>query len=206
MKAVEFKWPRILYDHFQLPDWHVEIKLGKRAARADSAWEILKDYLPDKVDTLLDIGSGLAMLDPLIVNARGTKKVYLIDGDGTAEQRAGFKDTAEAWSNVSYGQAVVVANVPKNVPVLGMFPTGADAIPDKSIDLIVSFRAWGHHFSIESYIPLVKRVLADGGHIITDIRNKTNGRELLQHAGFEAVKQIPDHSTKCTRWVYKRRS
>jgi len=209
MRAVDLTWPRALYDHFQLPDWHVEVKLNKRAVRADTAFENLKSYLPTKVYQILDIGSGLAMLIPLIVDHCKVEVVHLLDGDGTAKQTASYRLDAKAWSNVTLGQAIVKANTPENVQVWSYTPSYLEKLSSYAydqIDLITSFRAWGHHFPIDVYMKLVNMWLTKDGTIITDIRNGTNGKEALTHYGFQVVDRIPDHSTKCERLVFKRTS
>jgi len=46
-------------------------------------FNMVKEWLPIRVNTILDIGCGMGEIDILIQQSEGISKIYLIDGDGT---------------------------------------------------------------------------------------------------------------------------
>jgi hypothetical protein len=149
--------------------------------------------------SLMDIGSGFAIIDALIAKHVSVQQIHLIDGNGSISKNVGFKDNNKAWTDVNFGVEIVRANISSNIQVLGHF-ADPDAINVRA-DLIISCRSWGHHFPISLYSETVRRCLNPGGFVITDVRNKTNGLEQLEATGLKIVHQIEDHSIKCKRWL-----
>jgi hypothetical protein len=75
--------------------------------------------------------------------------------------------------------------------------------PEEQVDLVISLRAWGHHFPVVVYIDLVRRLLKRSGIVILDIRNGTDGIEVMTEAGFEVLRRISDSSIKCQRVAFR---
>ncbi|HVQ43744.1 MAG TPA: hypothetical protein VMT30_02150 [Candidatus Saccharimonadia bacterium] len=153
--------------------------------------------------SLLDLGCGWAIIDIFIAQHAPVTEIHLVDGtgDGTVEKRSGFKDDTKAWNDVRFGAAIVRENLGHSVEVFEHFSE-----PEKintQVDLIISCRSWGHHYPISIYSETVMRCVKPGGFVITDIRTNTDGLEQLKKMGLEIVEQIPDKSSKCTRWLLK---
>lgn len=176
-------------------------ELRERQARehfeAMRRW-IMFDVVPRVV---LDIGSGLALIDVLIARVTpGLREVHLLDGDGGGRRVHGFHDRLDPWFDVELGAEVVRANT-HGVKVVTHGPS-CDFTGMRP-DLVISCRAWGHHFPISTYAKKVRGCLAPGGVVILDIRKNTDGLEEMKRAGFLPVEQLPDHSSKCKRWVFQ---
>lgn len=209
MKAVEFTWPDRLYRHFAQTKGigvdHTNVKLRKRAARADTAFEMLLPHLPTNVNSIFDIGCGMAVLPVLLANHyQISNALHLLDGDGHGTQVGGYSTVPILpWNNVEVGVEVAMQNLSgQRARLIWQWqPAHVDGIESRSIDLVTSFRSWGHHYPIRTYLELVKRVLTPRGHVITDIRNGTDGLQVLTDNGFKVCTQVPDHSIKCARYV-----
>jgi hypothetical protein len=72
------------------------------------------------------------------------------------------------------------------------------------VDLIISWRAWGHHFAVSMYAQFAFDLLTPGGICILDIRNNTNGEQHMEDIGFKLLTQVPDKSTKCRRLAFRK--
>lgn len=179
------------------------MRKGIGSTRVDQAtiqFEPLKSILERiQPHSLLDLGCGWAIIDILIARHIQIDEIHLVDGDGTGEKKSGFKDDTKAWNDVNFGAEIVRLNLQTNTQVIEHF-----ADPDKidvRVDLVISCRSWGHHYPISVYSDTVRRCLKPGGHVITDVRNQTDGLEQLKDMGLRVVEQIPDKSLKCTRWL-----
>lgn len=179
-------------------------------SRAEAKFAALLPWLVKEaggITSVLDIGCGLALMDVLLWQTMGSgypRIFHLLDGDGTQAPRDGFHQDTEAWADVNLGVKMLMANCGSSIKVFGHHASPSLVI--EPVDLIWSFRAWGHHFPISVYIELVKRSLKRGGLVITDIRLGTDGVDVMQANGFKVVgNKIDDTSKKCQRLVFTHR-
>lgn len=188
-----------LYNAPDGDDKHLGRHVDLIAERYASMVEVIKTFGPK---TILDIGSGLAVIDVFLARLGTIKTVHLMDGDDSrAEKLNGFHHVTPAWYPVATGVAVVKANVSEDVEVHGHVE---DPDLDIKVDMIISTRAWGHHFPISAYLDLAVRALNPGGCIIVDIRRKTTGYDDMRREGFRVHKELPSFSSKCSRFVFVR--
>lgn len=153
----------------------------------------------------LDIGCGLACLDVFLAHRFGPPMtVHLLDAQEQGTRRNSYNTEADAWNEVDPAVTMFRANITDTRIGVVAHYAGADfAMP--RVDMVLSSRSWGHHYPIATYARAVAKRLAPGGVIVTDIRRKTDGRQVLERAGFEAIEQVPDPSGKCERWVFARK-
>jgi hypothetical protein len=161
----------------------------------------------NEVKTLLDIGADAGMIDILLGATSQFPQltdIYLLDGDGTST-RLTEKYSAEqvAWNNVHMGVELVKANVSSTIAVHAVKPDPSLILP-QAMDVIISLKSWGHHYPVEVYLEFVKHNLAATGVVLLDIRENTNGRQVLEANGFKVVELIPDRSSKCQRMLLRR--
>jgi len=174
--------------------------------RAQKTFAGFVEALPGiKPTSMLDIGSGRAVKSLLIADHYKIGRVHLMDGTGGSCKDTGnnggyTEKVPEAWSDVRDGYNNFVARLP-HVECHWHIADPNLVIPP--VDLIVSFRSWGHHFNINAYTDLARRCLTDNGLVVTDIRRRTEGEERMIAAGFVTVMQIPNESEKARRLVFK---
>lgn len=175
----------------------------KRVQQVGEQFKSIKSIIEDiKPSSVMDIGSGFAVIDVFICRYSPIKQVHLIDGDGTPRlNKVAFHEDTQAWNDVNIGVEIVRANVSNDVKITGHY---ADPVNiSVKVDLVISCRSWGHHYPISIYADTVKRCLNLNGYVITDVRNNTNGLEQLEAIGFEVIQQIQDPSLKCKRWLLR---
>jgi SAM-dependent methyltransferase len=159
--------------------------------------------------SILDIGCGLAVLPALLALRLDIRDVYLIDGDGSIElgaaeiERTGaiprLREDTVAWADVRHGVAMVSANIPH------ASVTGYNSDPlDFPVDLVVSMRAWGHHFPIEQYGPCARWCLGSGGVIVVGAPRGMLSEDAFEFAGGVRVAELPTSSNKCDLSVFTR--
>lgn len=152
---------------------------------------------------VLDIGCGLAGIDALLVRKFDTRRVHLLDGDGSSPKVNGWNWATDAWNDVGKGAELVRANGGPGIEVI-THVAGRQLQIDDQLDLVISLRSWGHHYPIGIYLEPVQRILKPNGMLILDIRRKTDGVEQLYAAGFCRVDRIEDRSEKCDRLMFVR--
>ncbi len=170
-------------------------------------YEWMREWLPlpSPVRAFLDIGCGPAYTDVWLARHYGDcVTVHLMDGAcdrpiGKAE--VGMRASTIPWKDRNTG----IANVLQHVP--GFEVKGWDADPGLTIpcDLIVSFRSWGFHYPVTTYLGLAQRSLSADGRIIVDLRRGASGLSAFDDAGFESLAIIEGGSHKCDRHVLERR-
>lgn len=159
----------------------------------------MEPYLPKGVKSILDIGCGPAQIDVLLGQHYGAPlEIHLMDGDGTKEQRVGYRPQIEAWNDRRAARRMVKEALGDRFKVLAWEPDPNLTI--RGLDLIISLKSWCHHYPCAIYLPLVNRSLRPGGKLIVDIRNKTDGLEVLREAGYRQVVKIGE-TRKCERWL-----
>lgn len=173
-------------------------RLPYYTARVREEAEQLRPWLKP-AESFLDIGCGLGLIDALIAEITGAKFIHMMDGEGDNSNRVmGYNDGTKAWADVNVGGRLVAANTKSVVYVHNADPT--KRIP---VDLIVSFKSWAHHYSVDEYLPLALRSLKPGGRVIVDLRNGKGGREVLEANGFKVVGSFIA-SPKCVRTILER--
>jgi SAM-dependent methyltransferase len=156
---------------------------------------LLRHYMPSSV---LDIGCGLGCVDVLLASS-GVGTIHLMDGDGSGLRRDDYARDVEAWNDVHLAEEMVRLNSPAGTTVHAHY-----ANPDLqiSVGMIISFKSWGTHYPVVTYLPLARRCLTPGGYLVLDLRwdvdTSEDVREIVD-AGFENYKRLSER-----QWAFKR--
>jgi len=168
-------------------------------AKITRDFNVIEEWLPARMSSILDIGCGMGGIDILIQNSRSVRRIYLIDGDGTGEKRNGFDHEMKPWNDVKEAKQFVAGNV-SNCTVYDKMPARF------LVDLIISLKSWGHHYPVDTYLSLAKRSLRSTGRIILDIRriHKEVGLRSMSSGGFQLISCIYE-TEKSERMMFERR-
>jgi SAM-dependent methyltransferase len=146
----------------------------------DDLWR----FLPTSCTSFLDIGCGLGGHAALLGQRLGPQvTAHLLDG---AEPRAfrpkddvTWRPGMTPWTDVYETQRTLLRNgVPR---AIAWTPLKADEVGQIRVDLILSIRACGYLFPVETYLDLMRRSLRVGGRLIVDLREGTRGGTVLGH-------------------------
>lgn len=172
------------------------------AARAktsvDELVPLLEKHGFTPINHYMDIGCGFGATTALMARALNVKQVILIEGRGTPLNITGFNQKADAWNDVMIAKKMVAANLTRGKQVV---PCYFDALPEidgPKLDLITSFRSWGHHYPVSTYLEHTKKWLKPGGALCLDVRlsgvNPAEGIDLLKPNGFQQLAWVSEKS------------
>lgn len=144
-------------------------------------YSTIKPYLPQRLSSVLDIGSGVAAIDALISDHYGNNvDVFLIDKTMVdknvyykLEKRGSF------YNSLSVAKELLDLNGVKSVHL-------QEATDDNRInfnyefDLIISLISWGFHYPIETYLSQAYQKLKSNGILIVDVRKNTLGENEIK--------------------------
>jgi SAM-dependent methyltransferase len=133
----------------------------------------IRNALPNRCDSVLDIGSGLGGIDVLLARHYGGLHVCLLDG---IDCEAHVHRHAEPFSNREVALDFQARNGNTDVAYCWPMP------PTRTFDLIVSFAAWCFHIEPARYIDAVKAAMHDGTVLIFDVRSRSDWHDELRAA------------------------
>lgn len=149
---------------------------GEELART---FETFRDYLPETVENILDVGSGMAGIDVLLGRRYPGAALHLLDKSGVSPRiNAGFNNRAEDFAHYNDFDAateLLSANGIQN-PVV-CHDMHRDQFPDQVFDVVVSLLSWGFHYPIPTYAPRCR------GIMVVDVRKGTDGESQLAEYG-----------------------
>lgn len=177
----------------------VEIWLSRVAFEASQ----LIDYLPEK-KSILDIGCGNAAIDLFLDRAWDFDEINLFDGIGAGERKAGYKSASTPWNRVDTAAEFVRTNLSSGKSVVSHY-AGTPIQLRAPVDLVYSSWSWGYHYPVNTYIEAARRCLAPNGHLVIDIRHKTNGVQVIERNGFKLMGTLdvtPANAGKGSRYVF----
>jgi hypothetical protein len=152
-------------------------------------YEIIKPYLPEKVNAFIDIGCGIGGVNYHISNHYNHQpEVHLLDKSGVSDDIGyGYKQYASFYCSLPMARSFLKRmGVPKDHIFTHDMLTGE--YPANKVDLVVSFISWGFHYPIYEYFAQVNKSLNSGGVVITDVRKGIE--EQNPYDGFNLLKSI----------------
>lgn len=165
--------------------------LEKQLARSDKQLKTVK-HLFDRfnIQSMLDIGCGLGLSSIMIAKYSNMKYLGLLDGDGTGEIFHDFREDGKPWNDVKIAGILARANLPSRCKCDTFTPK--DVPGYMTVDMIVSFKSWGTHYPIGTYLGFAQRAVNPGGLVVVDLRPDDEvfrGAQVARvaRAGFELV-------------------
>ncbi len=153
------------------------------AKSMSNEYESLRPFLPSACAAVLDIGCGVAGVDPFIAqHYREPVDFYLLDRTATDRRIVyEFRPRAAFYNSLQAAQRLLVLN---GIPVERIHLLQADernSVPvDREIDLVLSLLAWGFHFPVGTYLDRVHDLLSARGALILDVSRQSKGIEELK--------------------------
>lgn len=111
-----------------------------------SEFDMIEPYLPESVNSIVDIGCGMGGIDVYLHRKYPDARITLIDGDGHEagiKPEYGFVDNYNTYNSRSATESLLHANGVHGFEWAE--PEHIDA------DLIISLLAWGFHFPLKTY-------------------------------------------------------
>jgi len=147
-------------------------------------YSTVAQFLPEKCNSVLDIGCGLGITDLCIFEHYGRDgriMFNLFDKTEYPERLYfGFEDVAAFYNDLELAKKLLldygiseenIATIDAEKDELGKL---------ENIDLVISSIAWGFHFPISIYIHEVVNLMHENSVLILDLRKGTGGVEELE--------------------------
>lgn len=186
------------------PAVFLEARLRKSVIKANyledmrQEYEGFKDYLPEKVTSILDIGCGVAGINIFLQRHYGHDiDFYLLDKTGVEDEVYYlFSDRGAFYNSLDIARDVLTTNgiANENIHLLEATDTNDINIHGK-IDLIISLISWGFHYPVSTYLEQAYDKLAESGRLIIDVRKDTDGLEGIREK-FGNISVIEESGTR----------
>ena len=180
-------------------------------------YNMIKDVLPTQVESVLDIGCGLGLIDLALYNHyNGSVRLDLLDKTNTISKDTsvrGFNKEYVFYNSMDATKDTLTSNGVAE-DSLNLYEVGEDsikAIESKQFDVIMSLLSCGWHYSIETYVELIKKTLKADGILILDIRHNTGQLEYamehfnLVHTIINTAESKHTGGTIGDRYVFKQK-
>lgn len=142
--------------------------------------------LPDN-PTIIDIGSGVGIIDLLLAEYLPTAKIFLLDKEELNNQPGVYYTENYFYYNSWTPTLDCITRTPKlNNRINIMSPE--DQWPE-SVDCVTSYFSWCMHYPKETYWNKVVSVLKPGGKLILDVR-KLKDRDTVEEIS-DQLKCVP---------------
>lgn len=157
------------------------------AADMEALYKNIEPWLPASLENAMDIGCGMAGIDLLISKAYPDARFALVDLEGNRGPKTGYHGSAASFGCYHSFDAVR-GFMDENDADPSRFDMvdARGGLPEGEFDLVMSFLSWGFHYPVETYLDRIK--LSNGGVLIIDIRNDTDGMRALARRFHEMTK------------------
>ena len=152
-------------------------------------YNIIRMYLPETCDSVLDIGCGIGGIDIMLYNHYKEKPfLNMYDYAETSDKiYYGYWETAAVYNSLEATADFLKLNGVDRKDFETYDAHGA--FIEQDYDIIISLIAMGFHFPVETYLQQIKK--CNPKVVILDIRKDTNQIDLLKD-NFAEVEPIMD--------------
>ena len=188
LNKIIIRIPFLTYHHMVSFEARILRNRVKRLFSKDMLREYnsIKDFLPENVEKILDIGSGVAGIDCMMNRHYKEKNIsadfYLLDRTEMDKKVFyGIKEKASFYNSFVVSKLLMTKNGVKAENIHTQEATHDNKINfNVKFDLVTSFISWGFHYPVSIYIDQVYNLLNTGGVLIIDVRKDSGGKELLE--------------------------
>lgn len=147
-------------------------------------YSMMRQFLPQNIDSILDIGCGVAGIDVLISNHYANKiNVFLIDKTRIDKNvYYGFKQRGSFYNSLQIAKNLLETNGVPSDRIYIQEATGDNKIMfENKFDIVISLISWGFHYTVAIYLNQVYEKLKPLGILIIDVRKNTNGEKEINN-------------------------
>lgn len=147
-------------------------------------YSLIKKYLPEKAESILDIGCGVAGIDILLSrHYNNDVDIFLIDKT-TIDKKVyyNFEKRGSFYNSLQISKSVLILNGVDNDRIHLQEATENNEIKfSHKFDIIISLFSCGFHYPVSTYLDEIYRKLSNkDGILILDIRKNTNGEKDIE--------------------------
>lgn len=162
----------------------------------EKEYELMLPCLPDKCNSVLDIGCGVGGINVLLSKHYNHPELHLLDNSIVSDKIVyGYTDKESYYNSFDATKELMDVNGITNyklIDINGSFPK------INNIDIVLSLLACGFHYSISYYIENIYNVITDDGVLIFDMRKETDQLSIVQ-SYFKDISEIETINKKSIR-------
>jgi SAM-dependent methyltransferase len=147
-------------------------------------YSIIRQFLPQNIDSILDIGCGVAGIDVLISNYYANKiNVFLIDKTRIDKNvYYGFKQRGSFYNSLEIAKNLLETNGVPSDRIYIQEATDDNKITfENKFDVVISLISWGYHYPVATYLDQAYEKLKPLGILIIDTRKNTDGEKEINN-------------------------
>ena len=142
--------------------------------------ETFKNFLPNKVHNIIDIGCGLGIIDIYLSKLYSNKPNFFLLDKNKIDKKIiyGFSRNYESYNDLSETRKILSDNDIENERI-HLFDVEKPIKINQQIDLVISLKSMGYHYPFEIYLDLFKKCCSINTVFIFDVIDGYNNEEKL---------------------------
>ena len=154
-----------------------------------------KNFLPNSVNTIMDIGCGLGIINIYLNKFFEKKPIFFLLDKNRIDRKIkyGFSLNYESYNDLNETKNILLENE-INSACVHIFDVERQFQIDKKIDLVISLKSMGYHYPINSYIELLRNCCTKNTVFIYDLGENQYDENYLKTI-FDDVKIIYEENT-----------
>lgn len=175
-KFGRFIFTNILINYFQQKD--LEKKTESLFLKEIKTF---KNYLPNSVNNVMDIGCGLGIINIYLNKIFNNKlNFFLLDKNRVDRKiKYGFSHNYESYNDLIETKNILLNNNFKN-SCIKLINVENKIIINKKIDLVISLKSMGYHYPLEIYLNLFKKCCSKNTIFIFDVNEKYYKKNIIE--------------------------
>ena len=154
-----------------------------------------KNFLPNSVNTIMDIGCGLGIINIYLNKFFEKKPIFFLLDKNRIDRKIkyGFSLNYESYNDLNETKNILLENE-INSTCVHLFDVERQFQINKKIDLVISLKSMGYHYPINSYIELFRNCCTKNTVFIYDIGENQYDENYLKTI-FDDIKIIYEENT-----------
>ena len=154
-----------------------------------------KNFLPNSVNTIMDIGCGLGIINIYLNNFFKKKPTFFLMDKNRIDKKInyGFSSNYESYNDLNETKNILLEN-DVGSECIYLFDVEKQFQINKKMDLVISLKSMGYHYPINTYIELFKNCCTKDTVFIYDISDNQYDENYLKTI-FDNVKIIYEEKT-----------
>ena len=169
--AIRKFFGRTLFTKFLINFFQDKNLAQKVFIKIKKEFDSIKQYLPENVNNIMDIGCGIGLIDIFLNNHYSDcKKFYLLDKNIIDNKIVhGFSDNYESYNINNITKNFLINNNVEEHKINLIDVDNEFSIQPNSIDLFISLVSMGYHYPVSKYLETMKKTSKDNSIFIFDI-------------------------------------
>ena len=154
-----------------------------------------KNFLPNSVNTIMDIGCGLGIINIYLNKFFEKKPIFFLLDKNRIDRKIkyGFSINYESYNDLNETKNILLGNEIDS-DCIYLFDVEKQFQINKKIDLVISLKSMGYHYPINSYIELFRNCCTKNTVFIYDIGENQYDENYIKTI-FDDVKIIYEENT-----------